>query len=63
MNMTKIAAILPLLLTGSAFAQDPFYSITEVTTATAGSSITTSDGTTIIGPWALSISGDGVCLF
>lgn len=62
MNMTKIAAILPLLLTGSAFAQDPFYSITEVTTATAGSSITTSDGTTIIGPWALSISGDGTAI-
>lgn len=53
MNMTKIAAILPLLLTGTAFAdQDPFYSITEVVTAA-------DRGSTNFGPWALSISGDG----
>lgn len=53
MNMTKIAAILPLLLTGTAFAdQDPFYSITEVVTAA-------DRGSANFGPWALSISGDG----
>lgn len=53
MNMTKIAAMLPLLLTGTAFAdQDPFYSITEV--------VTVADrGSANFGPWALSISGDG----
>ncbi|NCB56558.1 MAG: DUF3466 family protein [Gammaproteobacteria bacterium] len=53
MNMTKIAAILPLLLTGTAFAdQAPFYSITEVVTAA-------DRGGANFGPWALSISGDG----
>lgn len=53
MNMTKIAAILPLLLTGSAFAdQDPFYTITEIVTAA-------DRGNANFGPWALSISGDG----
>lgn len=53
MNMTKIAAMLPLLLTGTAFAdQDPFYSITEVVTAA-------DRGSANFGPWALSISGDG----
>lgn len=53
MNMTKIAAILPLLLTGTAFAdQAPFYSITEVVTAA-------DRGSANFGPWALSISGDG----
>ncbi len=61
MNMTKIAVILPLLLTGSAFAdQDPFYSIEEIAAATTtGSSITTISDGTIQGPWGLSISGDG----
>lgn len=52
MNMTKIAAILPLLLTGSAFAQDPFYTITEMTTAA-------DRGSANFGPWPVSISGDG----
>lgn len=54
MKMTKIAAILPLLMAGavSAAAQDPFYSISEVVSAA-------NIGSANYGPWALSISGDG----
>lgn len=53
MKMTKIAAMLSLVLTGAAFAdQDPFYSITEVATEA-------DRGSANFGPWALSISGDG----
>jgi Protein of unknown function (DUF3466). len=54
MKMTKIAAILPLLMAGavSAAAQDPFYSISEVVSAS-------NIGSANYGPWALSISGDG----
>lgn len=52
MNMTKIAAILPLLLAGSAFADSAaFYSITEVVTAS-------DRGSANFGPWPVSISGD-----
>ena len=51
MNKTKVAALLSLLLSGVVAAQDPFYTITEVATA--------SDRGSAIGPWALSISGDG----
>jgi len=55
MKMTKIAAMLPLLMAGavSAAAQDPFYSISEVVSAA-------NIGSANYGPWALSISGDGV---
>ncbi|WP_024870714.1 DUF3466 family protein [Tolumonas lignilytica] len=53
MKMTRIAAMLPLLLAGAALAdQAPFYSITEVATAA-------NRGNANFGPWALSISGDG----
>lgn len=54
MKMTKIAAMLPLLMAGavSAAAQDPFYSISEVVSAA-------NIGSANYGPWALSISGDG----
>nr|WP_321237958.1 DUF3466 family protein [uncultured Tolumonas sp.] len=54
MKMTKIAAMLPLLMAGavSAAAQDPFYLISEVVSAA-------NIGSANYGPWALSISGDG----
>ena len=52
MNKTKVAALLSLLLSGVVAAQDPFYTITEVATAS-------DRGSANFGPWALSISGDG----
>ena len=53
MKMSRIAALLPLLLAGTvSAAQDPFYTITEVATSA-------DRGRASFGPWALSISGDG----
>lgn len=53
MKISRIAALLPLLLAGAvSAAQDPFYTITEVATSSAR-------GDAKFGPWALSISGDG----
>jgi hypothetical protein len=59
MKMTKIAAVLSLLLAGSALAaaQDPFYTITEVVAADSAS--VTGNSSIHYGPWALSISADG----
>ncbi len=53
MKISRIAALLPLLLAGAvSAAQDPFYTITEVATSSAR-------GDAKFGPWAVSISGDG----
>ncbi len=53
MKMSRIAALLPLLLAGAvSAAQNPFYTITEVATSA-------NRGSANFGPWALSISGDG----
>ena len=52
MKMTKIAAMLSLLLTGAVLAdQLPFYSITEMAAEA-------DRGSANFGPWALSISNE-----